>query len=96
MKYKFSDIRFQRFVQDARKVEREYGRTVARNLYRRINFIANVTELRDLFEGAGRLHPLTEPRKGDYAFDLSGAMRLIVRFEDNNETVLIISIEDYH
>lgn len=96
MNYRFSDIRFQQFVQDARRVKRQYGQTVARNLYRRINVIMNAAESSDLFEAAGRFHELSGTRKGDFVFDLSGSMRLIVRFENERQTAVIIQIEDYH
>ena len=94
MKIRFADSRLRDLAEDFRLASREWGPDVARRLVRRITFIIGAASQADLFNGPGRFHPLTGDRKGEYAFDLSGAMRLIVRIED--DVVVLLNVEDYH
>lgn len=96
MDFRFEDTHFERLTESERDTERAYDKTIARKLLRRINLIRFATTSQDLFEGAGRFHELKGDRKGVFAFDLSGKERLIIRFENGRNTVVIVGVEDYH
>ena len=50
----------------------------------------------DLLLGMGKWEAMTQDRLGQWSAHLTKNWRLIVEPEDNNVTVLVVEIEDYH
>jgi plasmid maintenance system killer protein len=94
MKFRFADPRLQRQAENFRLASQEWGSDVARRLVRRLTFIVACASAADLYEGPGRFHSLTGDMKGEYAFDLSGNMRLVVEFD--GDVLVVLRVEDYH
>lgn len=92
----------------SREADKRLGRDSARKLRARLADMvacANVSELH-----AGRPHPLTGGRHGQFSLDLAGGMRLVFRPEyeppperecggidwGRVESVIVVFIGDYH
>ena len=74
-----------------------FGVTVARKYVQRVGFIADASGINELRSNRSlRLHALTGNRAGQFGIDLTGNMRLVVSFTDNNELTIILEVTDYH
>ncbi len=62
-----------------RGLRRDYGVAVAKRLATRLSSIAAVGSLYELGAMPGRLHPIKGDRSGQFAMDLPGGWRLILR-----------------
>lgn len=80
----------------AQVARRKFGVEGERKLRRRVNEIRSARDVRDIFEGPGRWHQLKGDRQGEVAADVTGSVRIIVRF-DEATTALVVSVgNEYH
>lgn len=77
----------------ARKV---YGVEAQKRLARRVKELETADRFQDLFAGPGRWHGLQGNRKGTWAGDVSGALRIIVTPKDDGTVVVVLEVTDYH
>jgi proteic killer suppression protein len=88
----------QRCYEKQRVAVGEWGKEVARKYVQRIDILRQCRSIEDLgLLPALRFHPLEGRRKGQYAIKLTGAVRLIVVFEDRAmQIVRVEEVVDYH
>lgn len=83
MKITFSDKKFEKLVNDDRKLVKEFGKHRAEKIRLRLaqlRFAANLEEVRCL---PGNYHELTNIRKGQWACDLDQPYRLVFIPQEN-------------
>lgn len=83
---------------DAKIADRTYGNEMSQKIQMRIDEIRAVDTVEEMIQyRIGRCHPLSNNRKGQYAFDLVLPYRLV--FEKHGSEVQIahiMEIVDYH
>ena len=108
MEIGFRNSQLRRLCEEEKQATRRLGPDCARKLRGRLSDLEAVACVTDL--QAGRPHPLTGDREGQFALDLSGGYRLVFspdetlppRHEDGSidwsrvTTVRIEDIGDYH
>lgn len=76
-----------------------FSNDVVRQYIRRVNFIENATDQRDIRNWkSNKLEKLKGDRQGQHSIRLNDQFRLIIRFvsEDGHDVVHILEIIDYH
>jgi toxin HigB-1 len=110
MNITFKDKSLKKYVNDDRKLQREYGKTRANKIKIRLSQLQASDTLEDTRNLAGNWHELKQDRKGYWACDLDQPYRLIFRPHENPipvdsngkyiwskiKGVEIIEIKDYH
>lgn len=76
------------------KAYRKYGHKAIDTLYVRLSDIEGVTSVSEIAMLPGNFHPLKHNMSGLWACSVTGALRLIMRIED--DMTAIIEITDYH
>lgn len=66
----------------------------AEKIQRLLEVLDRAASLNDLRRPGARLHKLRGDRKGFYAIDVSGRMRIVFRFEQGN--AYDVEVVDYH
>lgn len=108
MKITFGDCKLQKLCEEEKLAQRKLGANCAKKLKARIADLAGVNCVRELV--AGRPHPLTGDRAGEFAVCLEGGTRLVFKPYDDPipltkdgsidwskvTAVCIIFIGDYH
>ena len=108
MDISFKDRKIRVKCEDRRTAERSLGAACAAKLRTRLSDLEAAANVGELF--AGRPHPLTRDRQGQYAVDLAGGKRLV--FEPDHDPcpwlenqaidwsrvtrIRIVFIGDYH
>lgn len=97
MEVRFRTRQLQRSYEQHGLAVRAWGKEVARRYVERIGILYRVKHAGELstFE-ALRFHELKGWRKGQYALNLTGFMRLIVSFEDDALTVVRVEQVSKH
>ena len=62
----------------------------------RVGQIRNAENVKDLFAGPGRFELLTGDRQGQYSLRLGKGLRLIVRLQDSDQTIVILEVSDHY
>jgi len=103
----FRNKRLASLCNTSQKAERELGPQGAKKLRARLSDLDAARRLGDVVYG--RPHPLTEDRRGQFAFDLDGGRRLVLESTDpdavlpeggvdwpNVTAIVIVEIGGYH
>jgi len=97
VRVRFGDRQLQRRYESHRLAERAWGAIVARRYVMRIDAIRAASNTGDLYANPSlRFHGLTGDRHGQFAVSITGQKRLILTFEDDNATAVIVEVVDYH
>ena len=107
MKLTFKSNKIKRCCEDPSFAQKIFGSLIATKLVQRVNELESAVNLLDIKRNpAARLHALDGARKDQFAIDLVGPFRLIIKpisGEDvktvNIESITIVRIEeviDYH
>lgn len=97
MLVKFRTRQLERRFERSKEAERAWGAVVGRKYVQRILLLQSAETLGDLMSARSlRCHPLKGKRAGTYGVNLTGSMRLIVRFENTDESVVVTEVTDYH
>ena len=92
MEVAFRTRQLQQQYEDYRVAERDYGKPVARKFIERVNIIKLARDIDQLQWLPGlRCHPLKGDRKGLWAVNLTGMVRLLFSLE--GEVLQIVRIE---
>ena len=83
MNITFAEKKFQRIVNDDRKMVKEFGKERAKKLRIRIIQLQDAATLEDVRYLPGNYHELTGDRKGQWACDLDQPYRLIFEPHEN-------------
>ena len=94
MRIVFEDPRLEKLLANKAKAYRKYGHKAIDTLYARLSDIESVASASELVMLPGDFHPLKHNMSGLWACSLTGALRLIMRVED--DMTAIIEITDYH
>ena len=81
MDIEFGDSKLKKLSEDRRVAARKLGADSARRLGTRLSEIQAASNVGELF--AGKPHPLTGDREGEFAVSLSGGDRLVFVPNDN-------------
>ena len=107
MEIDYGNKRIRAICLESRKANKELGREVAKKLQRRLADLDAADHVRELV--AGRPHPLTRDRQGQFALDIGSGNRLV--FEPDKpvpylkdggidwgrvSNITIVFIGDYH
>jgi len=91
MEVTFRTHKLEREYLCSKKAVQAYGETVARRYIERINIIKHATDIEELESLPGiNCHPLKGDRKGKWAINLTGYMRLIFTLHGENFEVVRI------
>lgn len=97
MRVRFRSRQLERRYESHRLAQRARGAIVARRFVMRIDAIRAASGVGDLYANpVMRLHSLTGDRQSQFAISITGQMRLVVTFEDDNATAVIEEVVDYH
>jgi proteic killer suppression protein len=110
MKISFKEHKLEKIANDDRKLQKEYGKVIGKNITLRLQDLMNCTTLEDARNLPGKFHELKENRKGQWACSVDKKTRLIfvpheepIPENDNGHYIWseikgidIIEIEDYH
>lgn len=88
MKIVFADEKLRKLCNKQQALIRRYGDRNARVIRRRLDDLAAVECLADMWQLPGRIHPLTGDRKGQYSLDLKHPLRLILEPADEPPALL--------
>ncbi|MFF3572187.1 type II toxin-antitoxin system RelE/ParE family toxin [Nocardia jiangxiensis] len=96
MELRYVDRELEWRCTDASYMQRKLGTQVAKKLKLRIAELRSAGEMGDLLLGTGKWEELSCDRAGQWSARLTANWRLIVRPDDDEPTVLIVEIIDYH
>lgn len=107
MKLTYKTTKLKKQCEDPARAQREYGKNIGNKLTQRVGELQAATNLLDIrYNPSARLHRLTGDRCDEYAIDLVGPFRLVIKpiLEDDGdinklETIDVLRIEevtDYH
>lgn len=107
MKVEYKTKKLKRECEDPRRAQKEYGKIMGNKLSQRVGELLAATSLLDIkYIPSARLHRLRGTRSDEYAIDLVGPFRLIIKpiLENHGdlnklESINIVRIEevtDYH
>ena len=97
MLVRFRTTKLQKAFEQGRRADRLFGQDVARKYTQRVKALqaaetfAAIQAIR-----AFRAHPLKESRKGEWAIDLTGQMRLIVIPHRDGKTVSVEEVSAHY
>lgn len=94
MEIAFEDSKLEKLIGNIAKAHRKYGAKVIETLYLRLSNIQSVSSAAELPLLPGGFHKLKHDLSGLWACSLTGALRLVMRVEEDR--IVIISIVDYH
>ncbi len=93
---KINGCKLQKICEDRKTAIKALGDQQARSVFKKIRQISFLEEFDDLFS-IPYFEELSGNRKGDYSLRITANYRLILtKVIENNRTVLILNIEDYH
>ncbi len=105
MDIEYESEKVKKHFDDLKLLERKIGRDATRYIAKRVNaFRATPNFQKYLDTGFGRPHPLSGNLRGDYAVDVAGGMRLLIRpilTTDQADLlscvkIIILGVYDYH
>lgn len=98
MKVKFKSKKLQKECTDYSITKKVYGEKMAIKIHHSLDTISAANSIEILVRGnIGRCHPLIGDRNGEYAMELVQPFRLCFKKHIiEAETVIVISIENYH
>ena len=97
MEVRFRNRQLQRCFEREAQAIRRWGTDVGPRYVERVNFILGLEVWDDLFRFQFlAFHPLHHDREGQYAAKLTGKWRLIVEPGDDERTLWVVGVEDYH
>lgn len=97
MQVNFKTNKLRRHYERQAEATKAYGPEVGRRYVQRIGLIRQTRTLAELQTLPGlRCHPLKGNRQGQWAVNLTGFMRLIFTFEDDELTVVCIEEVSKH
>ena len=97
MKVIFANRQLQRCFEDYNRAEKRWGIAVARKYIQRVSWILDTHDFNDLHRVRSfRLHPLSGMRIGQYAIDLNRRWRLILTYDENEDSVRIIEVTSHY
>lgn len=105
----FKNKEVEQICNNFNKTKKKFGKTIAKNLFRRLNQIEAIECLEHLIKlKIARCHQLTGDRKGQFAVYLDKKVRLVFEpiFDENNsfsninlneiKKIIILEVVDYH
>lgn len=96
MELRYASNELQKRCTQERYMQKKLGAQVAKSLRLRLMELRRASEMTDLLLGAGHWEELKQDRQGQWSARLTKNWRLIVKPEDNNVTVWVVEITDYH
>jgi toxin HigB-1 len=94
---KFNSKLLQKCFEKKNEAVKKWGIVIAENYIKRIETLQAVEAKEDLYKIPQlNFHPLKGEKKGQFGINLTGKMRMIVSFEDNDTIVNILEVIDYH
>lgn len=97
MDVRFRSRRLQKAFESEKQAIRRWGPDVGTSYVEAVHFIMNVETVHDLRRFVFlHFHELRGNRQGQYAVSLTGRWRLILEPGDDDETIVVRGVEDYH
>ncbi len=97
MKVFFANNQLRRCFEDSKQAQREWNIAVARKYIQRIRLILDTPSFAKL-RGirSFRLHPLRGQLAGRFAIDLNNRWRIILTYDEDEESVLILEVTNHY
>ena len=93
----FRTNQLQRCFEKSREAERKWGPEVGPRYINRVTLLLEAETLGDLMSlHFLHCHPLTGDREGQYAITLTGQVRLMFHIDEEDGTISVIEVGDYH
>lgn len=96
MKISYADAEVELLCTSQRAMQRKFGAQAAKKIRRRVNELRSAENWQDVMTGPGRWHPLKHDRAGTYAAEVTGTIRLIVRFDSATDVEVLALGNEYH
>ena len=97
LEVRFRNRQLRRRFEEEKQAIRQWGGDVGPRYVERINFILGVETWDDLYRFQFlAFHPLHHNREGQFAAKLTGRWRLIVEPGEDERTLWVVEVEDYH
>jgi len=95
-KTKIKGYKLQKICEDQKTAIRALGVQQAKSVFKKVRQISLLEEFNDLYS-LPYFEELSGDRKDEYSLRITANYRLILtKVVENNQTVLILNIEDYH
>ena len=93
----FANNRLRRCFEQRQEAVRRWGPDVGGRYVERINFIMAAENVRDLYAFVSLgFHSLKGTRRDQFAVTLTGQWRLILERGDDERTLIVVEVVDYH
>lgn len=97
MEVRFRRSYLKRCAENASQATRRWGHPAGNNYVENIALIKEAQRFSDLYQHSHlRLHPLRGNRRGEFAMQIHGRLRLIVEHDEANQTVLIKEVSPHY
>lgn len=97
MEVRFATRALARCYEKHKDAVRKWGKDVAVKYIQRVNTLHSATSAEDLYRlPALHFHALTGNREGQFAISLVGRLRLIVTFDDEEQTAVCVAAVSNH
>ena len=97
MRVTFANNRLRQCFENYNQAQREWDVAVAKKYIQRITWIVNADNFNDLRQIRSlRLHQLSGQRAGQFAVDLNNRWRIILVYDENQDTVHILEVINHY
>lgn len=97
MRVIFANNRLRQCFENYNQAQREWDVAVAKKYIQRITWIVNADNFNDLRQIRSlRLHQLSGQRAGQFAVDLNNRWRIILVYDENQDTVHILEVINHY